>query len=126
MSSACNFCKPSSRTVQENSESGSTLILTKHEVQPIYIRDPDGSLREITEILVPNASSRSDPDPYGGPVQHITEENTQHEITFELIPVQDEPDQRRVKSDKYEKVMATILKLGNSKQQNFVAIEGKY
>ena len=56
---------------------------------------------------------------------HYTEENTQHEITYELISVQDEPDQRRLKSDQYEKVMATITKLGNSKEQKFVPIEGK-
>ena len=62
---------------------------------------------------------------YGSQVQHITEENTQHEITYELIPVQDEPDQRRLKSDQHDKILATITKLGNSKEQKFVPIEGK-
>ena len=105
------------------------MILTKHEVEPIYIQDPDGSLRQITEILVPNGSRRSEPVHnsmvYGSQVQHITEENTQHEITYELIPVQDEPDQRRLKSDQHDKILATITKLGNSKEQKFVPIEGK-
>ena len=111
--------------MEENSESGSTIVLTRHEVQPIYIVDPDGSLRKITEILVPNESRSSRNEPAcDGPVQHITEENTQHEITYELIPVQDEPDQRRIKNDEYEKVMSTITKLGNSKEQKYVPKEG--
>jgi len=116
------------RTVEDNSDPSSTVILTKHEVQPFYIVDPDGSFRQITEILVPNESRSTRTEPVhhnmvcGSPVEHFTEENT-HEVTYELIPMQDEPDQRRLKNDKDEKVMKTITKLGNSKEQKFVPLD---
>ena len=87
------------RTIGDSSEPCSPLILTKYEVEPIYIRDPDGSLREITEIVAPSGWRTSEPVPDSitndSQVERTTEKNAQHEITYEPIPVHDESDHRK-------------------------------
>ena len=105
------------------------VILTHHVIDPVYIKDDDGSLRQVTEVFVPQESAVNPAAAaVESHVQHPQEQCNVADEIIELVPTPDdcdEPVAKRPRIDESEQTMDIIKQLGNSKRHEFLAKSGK-
>ena len=103
------------------------VILTHHVIDPVYIQNDDGSLRQVTEVFVPQESAVNPAAAaVESHVQHPQEQCNVADEIIELVPTPDEPVAKRPRIDESEQTMDIIKQLGNSKRHEFLAKSGKW
>ena len=100
--------------------------MTRHDIDPIYIRDDDGSFKQVTEVFVPQESAiNTAMAAVESHIEHPQEQSNVADDIVELVPSSEEPLVKRPRTDELTQIMDIINQLGDSKRQEFLVKSGK-
>lgn len=118
---ACSAVQRRSSQPTQPLFNSSQLILTRHDIDPIYIRDDDGNFKQVTEVFVPQESAiNTAMAAVESHIEHPQEQSNVADDIIELVPSSDEPLVKRPRTDESTQIMDIIKQLGDSKRQEFL------